>query len=193
MADKHHYFFAVKLPYEVKSYLNRWVQMHEPKFPFNRWVHPEDYHITLAFLGFAEKEMLEKVVHDVGEIVSNLYTFELTLNELGIFGPPKSPRIFWADVKFSEELQSVQKLVYDTCLKAGFELDKKPFKPHITLARKWKFEEPFDREKLTSLKNSRGDDYTFPVSEIVLYKTHLDQTPKYMEYTKYSLLKVDQN
>ncbi|CAM5209568.1 RNA 2',3'-cyclic phosphodiesterase OS=Ureibacillus acetophenoni OX=614649 GN=SAMN05877842_11588 PE=3 SV=1 [Ureibacillus acetophenoni] len=191
MADKHHYFFAVKLPYEVKSYLDRWVQMHEPKFPFNRWVHPEDYHITLAFLGFAPKEMLEKAIIGVGEILSNQYTFELTLNELGTFGPEKSPRIFWADVKYSKDLNSVQKLVYDTASKVGFELDKKPFKPHITLARKWKSDEPFNRDKLTSLKNSRGEEFTFPVREIILYETHLDQTPKYKEFAKFTLKKAD--
>ncbi|WP_449444112.1 2'-5' RNA ligase family protein [Ureibacillus acetophenoni] len=35
-------------------------------FLINRWVHPEDYHITLAFLGFAPKEMLEKAIIGVG-------------------------------------------------------------------------------------------------------------------------------
>ncbi len=188
MAGQHHYFFAVKLPVEVKTFLNRWVQMHDAKYPFKSWVHPEDYHITLAFLGFAEGKMLERAVKQVRELFAYEKAFELTLNELGTFGPAKSPRIFWADVNSSEDLNSVQKKVYDVCVEEGFELDKKPFKPHITLARKWKIEEPFDRGKLSLLKTSEGEDFSFTVNEIVLYETHLDQSPKYKEYANFPLI-----
>lgn len=187
MAEQHHYFFAVKLPYEVKSYLHRWVQMHEAEVPFKRWVHPEDYHITLAFLGFAEKEMLEKVIVQVGELLKNENAFELILDELGTFGPSSSPRIFWAGVKMSDELMALQKKVYKLCIEAGFKLDKKPFKAHITMARKWVSDQPFDKSKLTTLRNNEQDEISFSVDEIALYETHLDQSPKYHEYALYQL------
>ncbi|KGR79383.1 RNA 2',3'-cyclic phosphodiesterase [Ureibacillus manganicus] len=187
MANNHHYFFAVKLPYEVKTYLNRWVQMHDAHYPFKRWVHPEDYHITLAFLGFAEKEMLDQVLSKVADLLKNEDSFELTLNKLGIFGPAKSPRIFWAGVKESDEINLLQKKVFKACLDTGFKLDKKPFKPHITIARKWGIEKPLEHEKLPELKNSEGGDFSFTISEVALYETHLDQSPKYREYTLFSL------
>lgn len=187
MANNHHYFFAVKLPDEVKTFLNRWVQMYGSQYPFKKWVHPEDYHITLAFLGFAEKEILGNALEKVREVLKNEDSFELTLSDLGIFGPTKSPRIFWAGVKESEELNLLQKKVYKTCLDTGFKLDKKPFKPHITLAKKWGIETPFTMEKPVIPKNSEGGDFSFTISEIVLYETHLDESPKYKEYTLYYL------
>ncbi|MBR8644102.1 hypothetical protein KEH51_03590 [[Brevibacterium] frigoritolerans] len=38
---------------------------------------------------------------------------------------------------------AIQRKVYNSCIEAGFELDKKPFKPHITLARKFEGIIPF--------------------------------------------------
>jgi RNA 2',3'-cyclic 3'-phosphodiesterase len=184
---KHHYFFAVKLPKEAKDFLYEWIQARKGDFPFARWVHPEDYHITLAFLGFAEKSMLNEVVEKVKPILEKESSFTLTLNSLGIFGPKKAPRIFWADVESSEQLDSIQKKVYRECEKTGFQLDKKPFRPHITLARKWKSEDAFEEGTLLQIREKDGKTFSFNVTEIVLYETHLDRTPKYHEYVSFPL------
>lgn len=181
MTKKHHYFFAVKLPKEVKGFLNKWVEQHRTDFPFDRWVHPEDYHITLAFLGFAEKNQLTDATNKIRERLNEVNQFYLTLNKTGTFGSPKSPRIFWADVLPSEELANIQKSVYEQCIALGFELDKKPFRPHITLARKWKGEQPFDVNSLTEVKTDNGEMISFLVSDIVLYESHVEETPKYKE------------
>lgn len=187
MENKHHYFFAVKLPKEVKTFLNEWVQSHKEGYPFARWVHPEDYHITLAFLGFAEARMIQDAVKTMDNTLAKQRPFSLTLNKLGTFGPVKSPRIFWADVHQSDQLMQIQKEVYGQCISLGFELDKKPFSPHITLARKWKSEKPFEKEKLIDLKTTEGRGFEFQVNEIVLYETHLDKTPKYNEFASFPL------
>nr|WP_106782468.1 RNA 2',3'-cyclic phosphodiesterase [Lysinibacillus timonensis] len=188
MTEKHHYFFAVKLPNEVKTFLSQWVQMHKETYPFARWVHPEDYHITLAFLGFAKEAQLNKAIDSMGPLLSEDVSFPLTLDQIGTFGAPKSPRIFWAGVKESDELKQIQKKVFNMCLETGFELDKKPFKPHITMARKWKSDQPFEKGNVTVLKTSEGDDFIFNVNEIVLYETHLDKTPKYNEFARFPIV-----
>lgn len=180
---KHHYFLAAKLPEEVKEFLRDWIEANKLDFPFARWVHYEDYHITLAFLGFAEESMKQEVVDTMTQLLIDERPFPLTLNKIGIFGPHKKPRIFWADVEQSEKLNEVQKKVYRQCVNIGFQLDKKPFRPHITLARKWQGEEDFDLEMLTKFENP----LSFTVDEVVLYETHLDKTPKYHEYASFSL------
>lgn len=184
---KHHYFFAVKLPKETKEFLHEWIEERKEDFPFARWVHPEDYHITLAFLGFAPNEMLDEVMGNIKSLLEKEASFTLTLNALGTFGPAKSPRIFWADVESSEQLQSIQRIVYQQCVETGFELDKKPFRPHITLARKWNSGDAFDSNHLTQIRERDGKPFSFNVTEIVLYETHLDQTPKYHEVVRFSL------
>lgn len=184
---KHHYFFAVKLPKEAKEFLYEWIQARKEDFPFARWIHPEDYHITLVFLGFAEKTMLEQVVEKVKPILEKEAAFTLTFNSNGIFGPQKAPRIFWADVESSEQLFSIQRAVYKECVKTGFELDKKPFRPHITLARKWNSGDDFDIKTLMQIREADENPFSFNVTEVVLYETHLDKTPKYLEYANFPL------
>lgn len=187
MADKHHYFFAVKLPNDVKSFLHNWIEQNREKFPFKRWVHEEDYHITLAFLGFAEEEMKIKSIQSVSSAISDIGPFSLTLSNIGTFGSPKSPRIFWAGVNESQILNNLQKQVYQQCIEVGFQLDKKPFRPHITLARKWEGEQPFDLNSLIPILSEDGKEVSFEVNEVVLYETHLDKSPKYKEYAVFSL------
>lgn len=181
--SKHHYFLAAKLPKEAKNFLREWVEKNQTEFPFARWVHHEDYHITLAFLGFAEESMKQEVINTMQQVLSGEGPFTLTLKMIGTFGPHKKPRIFWVDVEESENLNQVQKKVYRQCINIGFQLDKKPFRPHITLARKWQGEQDFDIEKLTKFE----DRLSFTVNEVVLYETHLDQTPKYHEYARFDL------
>lgn len=186
MALKHHYFYAVKLPSEVKDFLNEWMDNHKEEFPFKNWVHPEDYHITLAFLGYVEEDMLKNSIEATNEILAGQQSFILTLNRLGTFGAAKSPRIFWADVKSSDALMEVQKKVYENCIKMGFELDKKAFRPHITLARKWASDQSFNEDSLKSI-TVEGDTYSFQVKEIVLYESHVEETPKYKEIAVFPL------
>ncbi|HWK21862.1 MAG TPA: RNA 2',3'-cyclic phosphodiesterase [Ureibacillus sp.] len=181
--SKHHYFLAAKLPNNVKEYLKEWVEVNKVDFPFAKWVHFEDYHITLAFLGFAEENMKQEVIDKIPEVLRDEWPFTLTLSKIGTFGPHKKPRIFWADVEHSEDLNQIQKKVHRQCVNIGFDLDKKTFRPHITLARKWQGESDFEIETLKEFENS----LSFTVNEVVLYETHLDKTPKYHEYAVFSL------
>ncbi len=184
MKKKHHYFFAVKLPVEAKTYIKEQVLKHKNQFPFRRWVHHQDYHITLAFLGVAEAALLETAADQVSSVVQKNNRFTLTVSKAGVFGRPREPRVFWLSVNQSGQLQNIRDSVYQICLETGFKVDKKPFRPHITLARKWDASFPFTKELLNRFE---VPPYTFPVEEIVLYETHLDQTPKYKEYAVFPL------
>lgn len=177
MEGKNHYFFAVKLPSQVKEAIHQWVIKNQQEFPFKRWVHPEDYHITLAFLGFQEKVLLARAIDAVAGSLINEQSFQLTLNSFGTFGKESEPRIFWVDVTNSSSLLNIQKKVYNQCTNLGLSLDKKPFRPHITIARKWNSSERFQQSLLKEYNTDQP--LRFQVDEVVLYETHVDATPKY--------------
>lgn len=170
-----HYFFAVSLPEDVKKEMWSYFDPYKKELPFKTWVHQEDYHITLAFLGSAEQQKLENAISLIEKSIrqNEIGSFSLHINKLGVFGKSESPRIFWAGLKESSELHSVRDTVYQSCLQAGFELETRPFKPHITVARKWKTESPYSAELL------KPKEWMFTAKEVVLYKTHMHQTPKY--------------
>lgn len=184
---KHHYFLALKLPMEIKSFLQRWIEVRQQEYPFLKWVHKEDYHITLVFLGDVDEQKRKQLIEKVKKITSTVSSFTLTLSKLGVFGNMKKPRIFWAGVNESCELKDVQKKLFEDCLEMGFSLDMKPFNPHITIARKWGDQVECNVEKLTKITNDKGQSITFPITEIVLYETHSTEIPKYKEYAIFPL------
>jgi RNA 2',3'-cyclic 3'-phosphodiesterase len=170
---KTHYFFALSLPEETKRYIRRSTEPMIDEGSFKKWVHPEDYHLTLAFLGSADE--LNTVMDKVGKL--HCFSFPLTLDRFGTFGHRDSPRILWMGVKPSDMLQRVRDLVYGACENAGFQLDKRPFSPHITVGRKWDQEFFFTHKWLNRVQPT--DSHTFTATEMVLYRTHPDRMPKY--------------
>jgi RNA 2',3'-cyclic 3'-phosphodiesterase len=182
-----HFFFAVKLPEEIKLLIKEKCEKLKEILPFSTWVHHEDLHITLAFLGNAPAEKLSKAVENVNLALSGMNKFHLEMNKLGIFGKEESPRIFWLDTKESNELQVVRKKVFTACTEAGFQLETRHFKPHITLARKWKGEQHFHKKLLDVWMELQLEPLLFNINEVVLYQTHLDKTPKYEPKTIYLL------
>jgi RNA 2',3'-cyclic 3'-phosphodiesterase len=187
MYKQTHFFFAIKIPLETKLIMKRNSERLKEILPFSRWVHHEDLHITLAFLGNAPSEKLASAREKVHEALRGSKGFILEINKLGIFGKLDSPRIFWGDTKESNELQVVRKKVFTACLDAGFQLETRPFKPHITLARKWAGDKPFQKNLLDVWNDLQPEPLLFKVNEVVLYQTHLDKTPKYEEITIYKL------
>lgn len=179
MSTKPHYFFAVRLPDTVKQIIQDHMMDAASTFQFKRWVHREDYHITLAFLGTVEEERLSTIIQLVGDALKKVTAFPLQVEGLDIFGNKKCPRIFWAALNEESELYQLQKAVYEQCIEAGFTLESRPYHPHITLARKWEADEEFTPELLERHNPFQDTPVNFQVNEVVLYKTNVDKTPKY--------------
>lgn len=185
---KNNHFFAVKIPEEQKMQLYNFINEKRNDYPFKNWVHPLDYHITLAFLGKVAPFLLRESVRRVQHHLSGEKSFRLTIRRLGVFGAKTSPRVFWADVFPSEDLTNIHEKVYLACLEAGVQLNQRPFRPHITLARKWIGEHPFSEHLLLPVEQKDGTPISFKVQEIVLYESKLTSTPKYQGIERFSLL-----
>lgn len=188
MERKPHFFFAIPLPKETKHELNKVCLSIKDLLTFNRWVHPEDYHITLAFLGSALEDKLTAANSLVGDAVQNEKSFSLHINQLGVFGKLDEPRIFWADMLKENRLLTIRDKVYSACIQAGFLLEERPFKPHITLARKWAGNNAFNLNLLKTNNPLIERPLSFEAREVVLYQTHLDQTPKYEKMAIFPLI-----
>ncbi|MEH6905473.1 RNA 2',3'-cyclic phosphodiesterase [Neobacillus drentensis] len=191
MEHSSHFFFAVRIPEQTKLRMQEHIEKIKERIPFSRWVHYQDLHITLAFLGSAPPDKLKQAENQVQEALKDVQTFTLKINKLGFFGNVDSPRVFWADTEESKNLQSIRNKVFFACEEAGFQLETRPFRPHITLARKWKGEQPFHPELLGLWEEFQPVPLSFEAGEVVIYQTHLDKTPKYEAIKIYPL--VDKN
>lgn len=189
MAQQTHYFLALALPGHIKELLANWRKELDGKLPFKTWVHPEDYHITLAFLGNASFREVADVKKVISKLVEKHHTFQLQINGVGTFGQKSSPRIFWAGVNDSDSLHNLQSDVFHVCTEIGFSLDKRPFHPHITMARKWTGEELFPSEKLDEIVHPIEELCQFTAEHVVLYQTHLNRSPKYQPLAIFPLMK----
>ncbi|HEX7065913.1 MAG TPA: RNA 2',3'-cyclic phosphodiesterase [Bacillales bacterium] len=184
MSDpKAHYFLAVPLPNPVRELLRRQAEALSDKLPYKQWPHPQDYHITLAFLGEAGFRTINELKQTVAPAVEECDPFTVTLNGLGTFGKKEQPRVLWAGVSADQGLYDLQNEVDKVCRSVGFELDKRPYKPHITLAKKWTGKETLNRKELeVDLETA-----SWQVDNIVLYQIHLRRVPKYQPLKFFTL------
>ena len=96
-----------------------------------RWRPAENFHLTLAFIGEADRHGFSAAIDALSAI--NAPPFELRLSGVGFFGD-KQPRALWAGIEPSDALDHLQAKTEQALRRSGFNLEKRKFKPHVTLA-----------------------------------------------------------
>jgi len=98
-----------------------------------RWVVPENYHITLLFLGEQPEERVPTIVQAIESAASSVAPFEIGVQGLGVFPNWNRPHVLWAGVSEGVgELTRIANALEQSLLPAP---TGKAFHPHITLAR----------------------------------------------------------
>jgi 2'-5' RNA ligase len=101
-----------------------------------RWVKPAQVHLTLKFLGDIPPEAIDPIAHAMQQTVTTLVPFTMSVRGLGCFPNPAHPRVLWMGVHAPPDTLQLLHLRLETALTPlGFTPDKRPFRPHLTLAR----------------------------------------------------------
>lgn len=97
-----------------------------------RWIEPENYHITMRFIGDVD----HVVARDVATSLELLHRepCEITIDGLGSFGGDR-PRAIVAKVQSSTALVEMQAEQERLMRRLGLPPEPRKFMPHITLAR----------------------------------------------------------
>jgi len=90
------------------------------------FTHPENLHLTLAFLG--ETENSAEAIRAMENSVCA--PFDIALDRVGCFDD-----LWWAGIRENEQLSALAKTLHTALRAEGFVLESRRFKPHITLAR----------------------------------------------------------
>lgn len=97
-----------------------------------RWIDPENYHVTLRFIGDVD----DATARDVMDTLAGVRrpAFEMELDGLDQFGGRK-PRSLFAVVRNSAALLDLQAEVERRLQRLGLAAEGRNFRPHVTLAR----------------------------------------------------------
>lgn len=179
-------FIAINLPEEIKKELLS-IQDQYLEIPA-RWTKLENLHVTLAFLGNRDEKEIVKVIDTVKELSKNYKPFSLSLKDIS-YGPSlKNPKMIWRKIELSNELRIIKTDIEQSLSEnINFELDKKGFNPHITLARLriWDFQKMNPEERTIQQPNQ---DLSFNVKSIDIMQSVLKKTGA--EYTILESIKL---
>lgn len=98
-----------------------------------RWIDPENYHITLRFIGDVDAHTANDVV-DALDRLAESEAFSIRLNHLGAFGGDK-PRALYAGVESNAALAHLQASQERVLQRLGLAAEGRKFVPHVSLAR----------------------------------------------------------
>jgi 2'-5' RNA ligase len=100
-----------------------------------RPVPPENWHLTLRFLGRTEMVQYEKLLRALEETELG-EGFRLGLSSLGAFPRPARATVLWLGIdRGREELAALAAQVAEAVERAGFPPEERPFAGHLTLSR----------------------------------------------------------
>ncbi|NPA49541.1 MAG: RNA 2',3'-cyclic phosphodiesterase [Thermodesulfobacteria bacterium] len=171
-------FLAISLPVDIRERLAG-IQKELAKTGADvRWVRPEGIHLTLKFLGEVPENLIDKIAEAAQEAVreSGLKALHLGVKGLGSFPPHRAPRVIWTGLSGDlKELALLQRLLEEKLAHLGFEPEKRPFVPHLTLGRVKSTRKKEALLKEISLRREEEivPERHFVVSEIVLYRSTL--------------------
>ena len=101
-----------------------------------RWVRLDSLHLTLRFLGPTLEDGVEPAARATRLAAAACAPFELSIGGAGAFPSAARPRALWLDVRAGgSELAHLAQAVDHALRQAGWELEDKPFRAHLTLAR----------------------------------------------------------
>jgi 2'-5' RNA ligase len=135
--DRVRLFVACEVPDDVKETIGEVIEnLRSRSGTAVRWIRPEGVHVTLKFLGEVPTKKLPAVKLAIQEAVVGHSPFELEFSNIGTFGGREGLRIMWVGIAGDVlRLEALVRAVNAALAVVGFEPERRPFRPHLTLGR----------------------------------------------------------
>jgi 2'-5' RNA ligase len=134
--------------------------------PGARWIDPENYHLTLRFIGDIDDGLARDIAGLLGRV--QRAPFELRLDGLSSFGGRK-PRALVAAASPVTALMDLQAEHERLLQRLGLEPEGRKYTPHVTLARLRDSSSRHVAEYLTARAHYRSS--SFEISRFVLFSS----------------------
>lgn len=153
--------------------------------PGMRWTPPENFHVTLTFIG----DVPENTAEDIDEalLAVQVESFDMHVRGMGSFAQGDHPQVLWAGVDHGDALFALRHKIDNVFERYSIAHEKRKYTPHVTLAR---MKEPdMDRLPAFIAEHQKFDAGITPVSSFILYRTHQTKNGHYYEeVAEYPLL-----
>ncbi len=129
-------FVAVELSNKVQRVLGRIQTALQPRCDGVRWIPTHQLHITLKFLGDVVDSDVPSACDAVTEAATAIQPFVMAVRGCGCFPDDRAVRVVWAGLDEPTGSLLACATGPDEALEvAGFDRERRPFSPHITLGR----------------------------------------------------------
>jgi 2'-5' RNA ligase len=153
-----------------------------------KWVETENMHLTLSFLGNTSLEQVKQIVLRVKEITSFYKAFPTRLKGLGAFKNVHNPQVLWIGIEADPTLELIYGDIQKVVDELGFDIESRPFKPHLTLGRVKSCSNDNNLKELFQKVAGKIDE-TFISNTIVYYESTL--TPAGPVYKPISVFQLE--
>ncbi|MBP3414590.1 MAG: RNA 2',3'-cyclic phosphodiesterase [Clostridia bacterium] len=126
-------FIALRLSNEIISSLKNAIDQLKKQSISARPVRLENLHLTLAFIG--ETDRTEDIIRIINQL--DIHSFDIRIGTHGNFD-----RLYWVGLQQNPILSKLAQDIRDGLIRDGFNIEKRPFIPHITIARNVR---PYDK------------------------------------------------
>jgi 2'-5' RNA ligase len=97
------------------------------------WSPPANLHVTTKFIGEWPEPRLDELKAALRALPSRT-AIEVAIRNVGFFPNPTSPRIFWCGIQ-APGLEALAAQTDEATATLGIDREKRPYTPHLTLAR----------------------------------------------------------
>jgi len=159
-------FTAIDLPEDVRE---RYADLQAPDDLDARWTDPDQFHVTLRFIGDADSTQAASYEDALAKI--DAPTVECIPYGLNVLPSRRDPSVLIVGVERTDDLMTVYRTVSDALKEEGLDPEDRTYRPHVTLARL----DEVSAHSVHEFLDDHGDLSlpSFPVDAVHLYESTL--------------------
>ena len=144
-------FLAINPPADVRRRVWEAAAPLRDIAPEVAWIPEDKIHLTLKFIGDVPETAIDPLVSSMTDTARTHAAPMARLATVGAFPNFRKPRVIWMGMDQEPRLELLHHDVELACDKLGYELEGRPYRPHLTLARVRK---PLDDDTRKALRTS---------------------------------------
>jgi 2'-5' RNA ligase len=140
-------FIAINFNESIKNDLCKVIEELKSATQKGSFTNKNNLHLTVVFIGevsISEIGLIKKAMDAI-----TCKPFTITLRDIGHF-KRRGGDIYWVGVEENKNLKEIYSQLFDELIRSGFSIDKRGFKPHLTIGRRVVLKDGFDENQFST-------------------------------------------